>query len=115
MLPPIVRTLIALVVGIALGGTASYVYTKQLLEKEILEANEKLRKQDKIKLVKEEKTTNKILKEVRKSNEEHKDFECSDAKLPDGRVQRIQREIERARQRSNSSLLYRAIEKARNL
>lgn len=115
MLPPIVRLLLTLIVGIAIGSSGSYFYVKKVYENELLTIQSKIKIKDHKVVEKITNKTNKILKEVRKENEKDKPFDCGDAKLPSDRLQRLQREIDRARQRANPSLPNIIIEKASNL
>ncbi len=114
-LPPSVQLLLALIVGFVLGSISSYFITIQMAKAELAENDLEVIILDQKAEKKSTKVTNKILTKIRKENAKDKAFECSDAKLPVDRVQRLQREIKQAGQRSRSSLLLRAIERASDL
>ncbi len=113
-LPPSVQMILFLLVGLVIGAIGGYLYAIQKMETkmarnelEVIILDGKAEKES-------TKETAKIINKVRKEHEKDKDFKCSTAVLPNVRVQRLQREISTARRRSDSSLLTRAIERARN-
>ena len=114
-LPPSVQMVLFLVVGIILGSIGGYKYAIQYTIAKAAENELEVIVEDQRVTRKIDKDTSKILSKIRKENAEDKPFDCSNAVLPDDRVQRLQREIDNARQRSNGTLLDNAINKASNL
>lgn len=114
-LPPSVQMLLFLSVGFILGVLSGYIYAVEKLKAKAAENELEVIIGDQKASKKIDEETNIVLKEIRTENAKDKPFECSDAKLPDDRVQRLQREIDRAGRRSDSSMLIRAIEAARNI
>lgn len=114
-LPPQLQRILIAIVALVIGYFAGFNHAMTKVEADQAKNDLEIIIHDQRAVKKEEKITNKILNNIRKENEQDKPFECSDAKLPDQRVLRLEREIDNARRRSNGSLLDRAIDKARNL
>lgn len=113
-LPPSIQNLMFLMLGIALGTYSGYMYAMAKVEAKSSEnrLNVIIKDQTAEKVINKE--TDRILSKIRKENAENKDFNCSDAILPDDGVFELEREIDNARKRSDSSVFNKIIDKASN-